>query len=219
MAPAANIHASAPFVEGAALISAGTLEAMRQEAMRTAAAVANAVGFTLTEMWLAKLDAAGQAAYENARYWVKRCYVENAAGTNTGDLTITAYSGADPRTLQVTATNLAELADDTHNLAAGTYVFVVGVRGQQSPGVKHYVFWSGGTGSCSGGFVKITSTGPLKGEWKAVDADAYDDNGGSDYSVTDEGTGVTAVDDVFPGFKWSDDTLHIASIYHRLKDV
>ena len=70
-----------------------------------------------------------------------------------------------------------------------------------------------------GGFVKITSLGPIMGDWKGFDESAYDNNGTSHFEVTDEGNGYVAVDDVFPGFKWTDETLHIASTYHRAKDV
>lgn len=71
----------------------------------------------------------------------------------------------------------------------------------------------------AGGFIKITGTSPLKGDWKAVGESTFDTNGGAHYDVTDEGNGYTAVDDVFPAFDWGDATYHIASIYHRAKDV
>lgn len=103
-------------------------------------------------------------------------------------------------------------------------VFLFEVRGKDGLPIYIFLHPPEGEGGGGSGLIKITTaTGSLKGDLKesGTAMSSWDDNGGSHYDVTDEGNGIVKVDDVFPAFADDADppVWHIASIYHRLKDV
>lgn len=150
------------FAPGMTDLPAATLEAMRQEAIRTSSqAEPGAEPAFVREAWLALLDDTGKTPYVDERYWVKRAKITNAAGDNTAALTIAALAAPDPRTLQVTATNPAEWLSGTHLLVQGTPVWVIKLRDQQTPSVEHYVLMCGGGAGLA--IYKITDDSALEG--------------------------------------------------------
>ncbi|HZL36327.1 MAG TPA: hypothetical protein VFC78_13495 [Tepidisphaeraceae bacterium] len=81
---------------------------------------------------------AGAGDYADARYYVQRGVPVRSMGA--GDV-LSAQAEAIPGVAQcVTATNLAELADQTHLLIAGSLVQVFALHTRGSPGAKVYVF-------------------------------------------------------------------------------
>ena len=94
----------------------------------------------LLERWPAITDNGGQVAYDDPRYWVSRVRCTLGAGDTTTLITLGALAVGDPRILQVTATNLAELVNGTHGLEQGEPVEVWVLRDLQHPAVPHYVF-------------------------------------------------------------------------------
>lgn len=87
-----------------------------------------------------------EADYADERYWVKQIYVSDAAGDHTAQWTPAEMTTTEDTPaglgLYVTATNLAELADNTHDLADGEYAHVYRTRDSQTPGVVRYFFTS-----------------------------------------------------------------------------
>src|SRR5665213_538107 len=80
---------------------------------------------------------AGAGDYADARYYVQRGVPVRSMGA--GDV-LSAQAEAIPGVAQcVTATNLAELADQTHLLIAGSLVQVFALHTRGSPGAKVHV--------------------------------------------------------------------------------
>ena len=135
---------------------------------------------------------------------------------------VTCVSWTETTDYHILATNISE-ESDTHLLdpSAATIVVRVYWDWEKLSDVWYQNFYFsrviGGSGAA--GFVKIYLVSPPLGYWKAADASSFDNNGGAHYTVVDEGNGCFVADDVFPGILWSDGTLHIATIYHRLSDV
>jgi hypothetical protein len=120
-------------------LSADTLEAMRQAILRDPGDP-NIPPGPFVGLWLGKIDATGKTPYTNQRYWIKLSEITNTDGDQTTALTIGALDAADPRYLQVTATNLAEQVSGTHLVAEGEFVWGWIRRDKSAPPVVRYFF-------------------------------------------------------------------------------
>ena len=95
---------------------------------------------TQPSQWFGILDATGESAYTDARYWVKLLYCNLTSGNSTEDLDTHLVASTGRNALQVTATNLNELFTGGHGLPASTLVVVNQINDIQSPSKPHYVF-------------------------------------------------------------------------------
>lgn len=152
--------------------------------------------------------AVGDGKYE----FEERHLPEWNAGTSELDW-LTPETGSGKRTGDCYELNgNAELAVDDE-------VFLLNVRGKD--GKEFYVFWHPPEGG-GGGFIKITTaTAPIKGDLKrdGTAMSSWDTKSGAHYSVTDEGNGCVAVNDVFRAGEDSSGAWHIAPIHARFKDT
>ena len=145
-----------PFVPGSTSIAADDLNAMLN-AIKTSAISGSNAQTSLVEVFFGKLDATDKTPYTDERYWVKRVYCSTAAGTKDSQIAFTVESGADnPKVMQVTATNLAELGTGTHGIEDASIVVVFALIDYQWPGIKHYYFWT--SGGAVTGAVRLAKT-------------------------------------------------------------
>ena len=96
--------------------------------------------------WWGVITAAGPASeadYTDARYWVESAVIMNGVGTWSPTVEVDVEASAEAAGTEsvqwVTATNLAEMLDDTHNLTAGTPVWVQRMYGPDADS-PFYVF-------------------------------------------------------------------------------
>jgi len=97
--------------------------------------------------FLCKIVTAGpdsEADYTDSRYWVSVVFVANTSGSDTEKIELTVWPNDNVRHQILTATNLAEYLDDTHQLREGTPVWVTEVYDKSSGPVRKYVIESGG---------------------------------------------------------------------------
>ena len=88
--------------------------------------------------WLGLLDATDKTPYADHRYWVKRAHSSNITGTSEDAVQLDA--DISDQELQVTATNLAELPDETHRLPQGLPVYVLQIVDEQTSPILRYWF-------------------------------------------------------------------------------
>ncbi|HRR83305.1 MAG TPA: hypothetical protein P5118_24245, partial [Planctomycetota bacterium] len=138
-----NIELTAPFVPGMDSLAAIDLESIRQEVIAlTRAEVAKDLVRILDVFPAVIVDEgpSAEADYTDERYWVKRTHVSTSDGDQDSQITLTTLAGDHVRYRHVTATNLAELATNTHHVAIGTFVWVVKVRDESDPPVERFLF-------------------------------------------------------------------------------
>jgi len=115
---------------------------------------------------------AAEADYTDARYWIEReimqATVFRALPTLSEDVTDAEMDvgGLPGEPSVVTATNIAELAAGTHELAVGEYVWwwIVWARGD--PSTRHYIFVRS-VGDTGGIYLKLTSEEATEGHYGA----------------------------------------------------
>lgn len=101
--------------------------------------IANRVIHHDDNMFWGKIQSAGpdgEADYSDERYWVKQQYCSNASGDNTAAVSFSDKTNG----RWVTATNICEMADGSHDIDADTIVPVFAIKDIQTSRVTRYVF-------------------------------------------------------------------------------
>jgi len=154
---------------------------------------------------------------DDGTYDVKERYISNTGVVQADAISTADMTGDFARTaLPVSPLNGVEISVGDEVLVLGG--FDAGTSTGE-PIARYLAIPAGGI--ATDGIVKITGTSPLKGDLKRAGTamSSWDTKSGSHYSVTDEGNGCVAADDVFPASEDSSGTWHIASIFSRLKDT
>jgi len=91
------------------------------------------------EAWLGTTNAAGQAAYTDERYWVKRSYCNESSGGSESSLQSDFTASTGSAATQTTVTNVCEYIDQTHNLPANLPVLCFTIRDIQAGNQAHHL--------------------------------------------------------------------------------
>ena len=92
--------------------------------------------------WLGVIEnTPGFAVYTDARYWVRPARCSNDDGDTRSAMTFEPLPYTNQTLGPKTATNLAELLDDTHKLPEGEIVLVFETRDMSDPVGKRFYFW------------------------------------------------------------------------------
>lgn len=151
--------------------------------------------------WFGKIVATGPLGteddYTDERYWVERVKISNTDASTT-PLTFTAYVSPEPYDQTVTATNLAEVATDTHYTAINTIVEIYEANDVAVPINRRYYF------SCfmqDVFFAKITSSASLAtNRWKyawteqQMNGDSWEDKSGGRSGTTSSNYALNLVE-------------------------